>query len=108
MRLLFDGQQFQVKFAHIPFEIKEDDLQRFEAGEPVVSHITRCEILLAADDGTFNKVAEDLAACSLLDNFNRRRGRMISLGRALMGLWPQDQARRKRFVRAVRLGEKTT
>ena len=112
MRLPFDGQLYLVRFLH--FVTPEAEVQALCAAEkwPIITHATSCQLALinkvsaSAEEQTI-QLAESTAFCSLLDQFERRRGRMISLGRALKQLWPTDQIRRKRFVRAVRQEEKS-
>lgn len=49
---------------------------------PVMRGVTRCTLL----DDNNNASAEGYAFCSVRDNFNKKKGRQISLGRAIGAL----------------------
>lgn len=91
MILDFEGVKYQVKFRHFEYA----PLMILPGSMAWVSHISSCDI-----HGE-NDLAYGDALCSISDIFSRRKGRQISLGRALKSLgWPQEK--RKRFIKAVR------
>jgi len=79
---MFQVDHYFVKFRHYKTEENEG-----------ISHVTSCEII----DDRAKILNSGYAICSILDQFSRKIGRKISLGRALLNAFPEDKELRRKF-----------
>jgi len=77
MKVAFDNNQYKVSWQHNSGEL-----------------FTRCKIY---NNDLFQPLALGTAYCSEHDNFDRNKGRKLSLSRALDELFGQDRETRKLF-----------
>lgn len=81
IRELPDG--LEAKFHHKHGVTRDAPLRALTGEEIIRGHSTRCEIRRLREDGEYETVAVAYAYCNPKDQFEKRLGRMISLGRAL-------------------------